>query len=120
MITFVNTVPVGPNKSVNRFALLRNFATRVGPLQPLADGYARNAMFGIMAEDKAMVETLRPELVAQEFNVRADLAQLEYRKLRQSWIDMGYGIAPPEEMEADFKAARAACSLGCHLPDESD
>ena len=27
-------------------------------------------------------------------NVRADLPQLEWRKLRQSYIDLGYGVGP--------------------------
>ena len=65
MITFVNTVPVGPNKSVNRFALLRNFATRVGPLQPLADGYARNAIVRQHQSRRAPRQTHRlPRTVA--------------------------------------------------------
>jgi hypothetical protein len=34
-----------------------------------------------------------------ELSMRADAAQLQHRKLRQSFLDMGYGISP--------KAARA-------------
>lgn len=48
----------------------------------------------ILGEDKVMVEQLRPDLIAQEFSVRADLPQVEFRKLRQQWLDMGYGQHP--------------------------
>jgi phenylpropionate dioxygenase-like ring-hydroxylating dioxygenase large terminal subunit len=96
MITFVNTVPISATRSVNRFALIRNFSRRVGPplVQAAVDGFARRAMVRILSEDKVMVERLRPEAVAREVNVRADAAQLEYRRLRQSYIDMGYGVTP--------------------------
>lgn len=36
MVTFVNTVPIDANRSVNRFCLIRNFA-----LSPAFDGVAR-------------------------------------------------------------------------------
>jgi phenylpropionate dioxygenase-like ring-hydroxylating dioxygenase large terminal subunit len=107
MITFVCTTPISATRSVNRFALVRNFSKRVGPapLQAAVDAFARRAMVRILTEDKAMVETLRPEAVAREVNVRADAAQLEYRRLRQSYIDMGYGVAP--------KSACDGRSSGC-------
>jgi hypothetical protein len=38
MITFVNTVPISENKSINRFALIRNFMGWEG-----FDDYARSA-----------------------------------------------------------------------------
>ena len=119
MITFVNTVPISATKSLNRFALLRNFAhgPALGPLEWVADRIAVRAMRRIMAEDKAMVDTLRPELVAKEVHVRADLVQVEYRKLRQQWLNLGYGVDPPQKALADAAAARAACSAGCTLPD---
>jgi phenylpropionate dioxygenase-like ring-hydroxylating dioxygenase large terminal subunit len=118
MITFVNTVPIDGNKSLNRFALLRNFAhgPALGPLEWVADRIAVRAMKQIMAEDKAMVDTLRPELVAKEVHVRADLVQVEFRKLRQQWLNLGYGVDPPQKALADAAAARAACTAGCSLP----
>jgi phenylpropionate dioxygenase-like ring-hydroxylating dioxygenase large terminal subunit len=117
-ITFVNTVPINERQSVNRFALLRNFATDLpAPALWVADKVARDAMVKILSEDKAMVDTLRPELVAQEVNVRADLVQLEFRKLRQQWLDLGYGVDPPTTALRDAAAARAACTAGCALPE---
>ena len=96
MITFVNTVPISATKSVNRFALVRNFSRKVGPapLQAAVDGFARQAMVRILTEDRAMVEQLRPADVAHEVNVRADAAQLQFRKLRQAYISLGYGVTP--------------------------
>lgn len=91
-ITFVNTVPVSENKSVNRFALVRNLAwDRTGTFNAnVWDAWARKAMMKILGEDKVMVEKLRPELLVKEYSVRADLPQIEFRKLRQQWVDLGY------------------------------
>ncbi len=30
----------------------------------------------------------------QEYSVRADLPQIAFRKLRQEYVDMGYGVDP--------------------------
>jgi len=89
MITFVNTVPIDEHRSINRFCLIRNFAT-----SPLMDGFVRKEMYKILGEDKVMVETVRPENMRQEFSLEVDLPQIGFRKLRQEWIDMGYGVDP--------------------------
>lgn len=44
---------------------------------------SRRAMLKIQGEDKAMVEQLRYDQLAAESNVRADLPQIMFRKLRQ-------------------------------------
>jgi len=51
---------------------------------------AERAMLKILNEDKDVVERLRPDLIDKEYSVRADLPQLHFRKLRQSWIDLGF------------------------------
>ena len=48
----------------------------------------------ILTEDKAMVEKLRPDMLQREISVKADLPQMAFRKLRQEYIDMGYGVLP--------------------------
>ena len=90
--TFVNTVPVSANKSVNRFALVRNLSwDKSGAFNARAwDSWARRAMLKILGEDKVMVEQLRPERLVREFSVRADSPQVAFRKLRQEWVDLGY------------------------------
>jgi len=41
-----------------------------------------------------MIETLHPERLQQEFSLGPDAPQIAFRRLRQRWIDMGYGIDP--------------------------
>jgi hypothetical protein len=42
-----------------------------------------------------MVENLEPEMLGREISVKADLPQMAFRKLRQQYINLGYGV-PPE------------------------
>lgn len=59
----------------------------------------------ILSEDKAMVEQLHPEMLLREISVKADLPQTAFRKLRQSFIDLGFGVAPDankERFRSDF------------------
>jgi len=93
MITFVNTVPIDANRSVNRFCLIRNFAGWDG-----FDIWARNAMYKILNEDKVMVELLKPEAMPMEVSLEADKPQIAFRKLRQEWVDLGMWV-PPERTE---------------------
>lgn len=113
--TFVNTVPVGPNKTVNRFALVRNLGwDKTGAFNAdMWDSWARRAMMKILGEDKVMVEVLRPDLLPKEFSVRADLPQVMFRKLRQQWVDLGY-VRPssPEDEQALNGAAASDGSFG--------
>lgn len=96
-ITFVNTVPISANKSVNRFSLIRKISwDKTGLFNSrLWDGMARKAMLKILTEDKAMVEQLKYDQLPAEFSVRADLPQVQFRKLRQQWADM-VGVIPSE------------------------
>ena len=93
----VNTVPVRPGVTVNRFALVRKLGSDpTGAFNwGVWDGLARRAMLRILGEDKAMVEGLRPDMLAREVSVRADLPQTAFRKLRGEYLAMGYGVAPP-------------------------
>ncbi|KAL6764272.1 hypothetical protein V8C86DRAFT_1683936 [Haematococcus lacustris] len=91
MITFVNTVPVSASRAINRFCLIRNFAGWEG-----FDRWARNAMFKILSEDKVMVEQLQPEVVPLEVSLEADRPQIAFRRLRQSWVDVGYSVDPED------------------------
>ena len=94
MITFVSTVPIDAYKSVNRYALIRNFSPWGG-----FDPWAQNAMRKIFSEDKAMVEKLRPEKVSsREISVPSvDKPQLWLRKKKmQSWINDGDSFVDPD------------------------
>ncbi|GLI62695.1 hypothetical protein VaNZ11_005371 [Volvox africanus] len=91
MVTFVNTVPVNEHRSVIRLCIIRNFA-----LSKVFDNYTRNNMYKILSEDKDMIEQLKPEQLMTEVSLQADLPQIAFRKLRQEWIDMGYGVQPEQ------------------------
>ncbi|GIL69464.1 hypothetical protein Vretimale_13577 [Volvox reticuliferus] len=91
MITFVNTVPIDEHRAVNRFCIIRNFA-----LSQIFDNYTRKNMYKILGEDKVMIEQLKPEQLVSEVSLQADLPQIAFRKLRQEWIDMGYGVQPAQ------------------------
>jgi hypothetical protein len=105
--TFVNTVPVRPGVTVNRFALVRRLGSDpTGVFNwGVWDEWARAAMLRILGEDKAMVEGLRPDMLAREVSVRADLPQTAFRKLRGEYLDMGYGVPPPGCEEEGGKEA---------------
>ncbi|KAK9796241.1 hypothetical protein WJX73_000092 [Symbiochloris irregularis] len=104
--TFVNTVPIDANRSINRFALIRRLD--VDPIGAAVfnssawDSIARQAMLKILTEDKAMVEMLRPEALPLEVSVKADQVQMAFRKQRAFYVAMGYGV-PPEAASARFR-----------------
>lgn len=101
--TFVSTCPISANKTVNRFALVRKLSSdKTGIFNSrLWDGMARSAMLKIQREDKEMVEQLKYDQLPAEYSVRADLPQIMFRKLRQQYVDMGYGV-PSEQRVAPF------------------
>lgn len=53
-------------------------------------------MLRILGEDREMVEALTPGALDVEVSVKADLPQTAFRKLRQEYLDMGYGVALPD------------------------
>lgn len=90
MITFVHTVPVDKKRSVNRFCLLRNFAR-----SPLLDYFAERVMLKVLQEDKNMLESLVNPSTNEnenEISVMTDMPQIGYRKLWQSWAQLGYFV----------------------------
>ena len=48
-------------------------------------------MLRILGEDKVMVEQLRPDLLAKEFSVRADLPQVAFRWVTAAQLPSGGG-----------------------------
>lgn len=62
-------------------------------------GLESDQLCRILSEDKAMVESLHPEMLLREISVKADLPQTAFRKLRQSFIDLGFGVVPDANKE---------------------
>ena len=54
-------------------------------------------MYKILGEDKVMVDQLRADRLPAEYSLAPDAPQIAFRKLRQSWVDMGYAV--PTEVE---------------------
>ena len=102
-VTFVNTIPISANKSINRFALVRQLSwDKTGLFNASAwDGMARQAMLKIQYEDKAMVEQLKYDQLPAEYSVRADLPQVMFRKLRAQWAEL-VGFVPTEEEQPPY------------------
>lgn len=84
-------VPVHENKTISKWQLLRDFFKG-----NWADNDARRRVIKIFNEDMPMVVAQRPELLpydlAAELHVKSDAIQVAYRKLRNKYLDMGWGI----------------------------
>jgi hypothetical protein len=65
-------------------------------------------MLKILGEDKVIVEQLRPDLLQHEYSVRADLLQVAFRKLRQSYVDLGMAVPADGDAAAFDEGADAA------------
>jgi phenylpropionate dioxygenase-like ring-hydroxylating dioxygenase large terminal subunit len=61
-----------------------------------ADGDARKRVDKIFGQDKAVLEEVRPEIlpfdIAAELHVKSDAIQIAYRKMRNKYIEKGWGI----------------------------
>jgi phenylpropionate dioxygenase-like ring-hydroxylating dioxygenase large terminal subunit len=89
LITF--HLPVDDATTISKWVLLRDFFT-----QPWMDRGARQRVFKIFDQDRAVVEAQRPELLpydlSAELHVRSDAMQIAYRKLRRRMLERGWGI----------------------------
>ena len=102
MITFVSTVPLTAGTSMNRFALIRNFAHA-----PQLDDFVRRSMEKILTQDKAVVEKLRVDLMDREVSVRSDLPQVAFRKLRHNHIARGPGFSTDADLHPSLRRYEA-------------
>lgn len=84
-------VPVNENKTITKWQLLRDFFKG-----KWADRDAERRVIKIFNEDRPMVMAQRPELLpydlAAELHVKSDAIQVAFRKTRNKYLDMGYGI----------------------------
>lgn len=93
-------VPVNENKTISKWQLLRDFFKG-----NWADKDAARRVIKIFNEDNPMVRAQRPELLpydlAAELHVKSDAIQVAYRKTRNKYLDMGYGI-DMHKIRADY------------------
>lgn len=83
-VVFGCVTPIDQENTVIRFCSIRNILP-----WKVFDGVFLNAMHTVLAEDKWILEQLRPDLQDQEFSVNADGPQLAFRKMRKKVIDAG-------------------------------
>ncbi|KAL4444862.1 hypothetical protein ABPG77_003912 [Micractinium sp. CCAP 211/92] len=100
-VTFVNTVPIDANRTVNIYALARKWSgdpTGFVFNMPLWDTFADSAMQRIQGEDRVILDKVRPELLAREFSLAPDMAQIAFRKMRHEFVERGFW--EPNEVDA--------------------
>ncbi len=91
MILWNAHIPIDDYHTVTKWINLRGFFKG-----NWADNDARKRVFKIFDQDRPVVQAQRPEILpydlGAELHVRSDLIQIAYRKMRQQYIDMGWGI----------------------------
>ncbi len=91
MVIFTAHLPVEDGKTISKWTMFREFFK-----QPMFDGDSVRRVVKIFNEDLPTVSSQRPELLpydlAAELHVPSDQVQIAYRRLRNQFIDKGYGI----------------------------
>lgn len=91
MIIFTCHLPIEDGKTISKWLMLRTFFK-----QSFFDGDSYRRTIEIFDQDQPTVQAQRPELLpydlSAELHVRADAVQIAFRKLRNKYLDMGYGI----------------------------
>lgn len=86
-----SNVPVDEHTTRTLYIQYRNFFTG-----RWADRDARRRMLKIFLEDQPTVESIRPELlpydIGAELHLRSDAMGIAYRKLRNHYLDLGWGV----------------------------
>ncbi len=101
-----SNVPVDETTTRTLYLSYRNFFKG-----KWANRDARRRMTKIFLEDQETVESQRPELlpydISAELHVKADALGVAYRKTRNKFLDMGWGI-DGDALRRDFAGKRAA------------
>ena len=87
-------LPIDDNTTVVKRAFYRNFLTL-----PWLDGFFRKLDSKLTEEDAVVVSTLHFQpmpKISEELHTAADALGLAYRKLRQKYLAMGWGLKPYE------------------------
>jgi len=85
LLIYSAQVPIDDQTTVSKWINLRSFFTG-----NWADADARKRVFKVFNQDKAIVESQRPQIVPYELNaelhVQSDALQVEYRKMRRQFF----------------------------------
>jgi phenylpropionate dioxygenase-like ring-hydroxylating dioxygenase large terminal subunit len=101
-----SNIPVDENTTRTIFLSFRNFFRG-----RWANRDAKRRMMKIFLEDQATVESQKPELLpydlAAELHVKSDVLGVTYRKMRNRYLDRGWGI-DSEKLRREFDGRKAA------------
>lgn len=91
MRLMLSNLPLDEESTLTRFIQVRNFLTN-----PLADGFARRFSRQILREDQRAVESQRPRTVpyspGSDLSTKSDALSLAYRRMLQSYAEMGWRL----------------------------
>ena len=91
LIIWDTNIPVDENTTVTKWVALRDFHTT-----PWADWVARRVVDKVFRQDDVVVQEVRPELIPEgisaELHLRSDQMSLEFRRVRQQAVDLGYSV----------------------------
>ena len=95
LVIWDTNIPVDENTTLTKWVALRDFYTT-----PWADAIARRMVRKVFAQDDAVVQEVRPELIppgmSEELHLRSDQMSLEFRRIRQRAVDLGWRVREPE------------------------
>ena len=90
-IIWDTNIPVDENTTLTKWVALRNFYTT-----PWADLIAKRMVNKVFQQDDVVVQEVRPELIPEEMNgelhLRSDAMSVEFRRIRQKAVDLGYSV----------------------------
>jgi phenylpropionate dioxygenase-like ring-hydroxylating dioxygenase large terminal subunit len=100
-------IPVDEDTTLTKWISMRNFFT-----SPWADRVAKKMVYKVFSQDDVVVKEIRPELIPEEMNgelhLRSDQMSIEYRKIRQKAVDLGYSVRGTAEGEKNKRSIIAS------------
>jgi hypothetical protein len=89
-------IPIDENTTLTKWVGMRNFYKT-----PWADRIAKKMILKVFAQDDVVVNEIRPELIPEELNgelhLRSDQMSLEFRRIKQKAVDLGYSVLGTSE-----------------------
>ncbi len=91
IIIWDTNIPVDEDTTLTKYVAYRDFYT-----SPWADFIQARMVRKVFAQDDAVVQEVRPELIPEEMSgelhLRSDAMSLEFRRVRQQAVDLGYSV----------------------------
>jgi phenylpropionate dioxygenase-like ring-hydroxylating dioxygenase large terminal subunit len=107
LIIWDTNIPVDENTTLTKWVALRNFYTT-----PWADRIAKKMVYKVFKQDDDVVREVRPELIPEdvsgELHLRSDQMSLEFRRVRQQAVDLGYSVLGTSAGEKDARTIIAS------------